>query len=71
MVVLMMKKLFDGLNSKITGTAFAISAPFFILGISGEGPLNIPYLVIGLAIFLTFSQKKSESKNESEQHQYE
>lgn len=57
-----MKKLFDGLNSKISGTAIAISAPFFIFGLSEEGPLNLSYLGMGLLLLCSFNAKKQRNE---------
>lgn len=56
-----MKKLFDGLNSKISGKAIAISAPFFIFGISEEPPSSLSALAIGLVILCSFSEKEKKS----------
>lgn len=49
---------------KISGTAIAISAPFFILGISGEESANASYLGVGLLILFAFSPKDKKAKKE-------
>lgn len=49
---------------KISRTAIAMSAPFFILGISGEESTNASYLGIGLLILFAFSSKDKKAKKE-------